>query len=101
MNESFESQARRYFEVTLGEVAKLTDCNQRDFRQGFKYCLRLLGFIEKSTNEVNYETLRAMAEKMRKDLEPPPPESPHETQSEGPQPPVEDIPPPDSLSDYQ
>jgi hypothetical protein len=66
--------SRRYFEYALSDMARPQSCDPKSFRLGFKYCLKLCRFIRKSTKEINDDTLRKMAEAIRRDLDPPPPE---------------------------
>lgn len=71
---------RKYFEASLSSLAEAMDCKAKDFRCGFKYALRLMREIDKSTDELPLEILervaKAIADDARKLNEPPPPEHP-------------------------
>lgn len=74
---------RKYFEAALADMAKATQCSQKDFRIGFKYALRLLREIKKSTDELSLDVLEGMAKAIHEDYillnQPPPPESQEES----------------------
>lgn len=80
MEENEALRIRRYFEASLADMAKAAGCAQKDFRLGFKYALRLMREISKSTDELPTDVLAGMAESIAADVrrlnEPPPPEPP-------------------------
>jgi hypothetical protein len=93
MNNDEARRIRQFFEAALGDLARSMDCNQRDFRQGFKYALRLMREIEKSTDELPVEVLEGMAKAIQEDYRklnaPPPPNTPNETYNDSLPPPPE------------
>lgn len=70
-------QTRRYFESSLSEAANDHGVDPKAFREGFKYALQLCGVIRNSTTEIREDTLRKLADRIRQDTLPPPPDNPY------------------------